>query len=234
MTEEDGSVETTTDQEQVAEDNGFQKLREQNENLSEKLEMLQTQMQNFVAAMTPQQKKEQGLTQAKIAEMRDDPAAIAQFIQSETQKAIGQITQDSKKQHWDRKAEEDFPALNTDKAFKQQVIQKMRELKANDGYTDDNPMLVYRAAELVGSKMAKVPAKSTSKDAFTSEEPSRGVTRGTTGQTKSKISDNDQRVVFAKLLGIKGDKLEKFKTQIPQEFTPQRKPARRLNRDESI
>lgn len=234
MTEDEGSVETTTDQDQVAEDSGFNKLREQNESLNEKLEMLQVQMNNFLSAMTPTQKKEQGLTQAKVAEMRDNPEAIAQFIQSETQKAIGQITQDSKKQHWDRKAEEDFPALNTDKAFKQQVIQKMRELKANDGYTDDNPMLVYRAAELVGSKMAKVTPKTSAKDAFTSEEPSRGISRTTSGQAKSKIADSDQRVVFAKLLGIKGDKLEKFKSQLPQEFTPQRKPARRLNRDESI
>lgn len=169
------------------------------------------------------------LDAATLERFKNDPTALVKFIKDQTESSKLEIKKEAAKQSWDRRAEEKFPLIKTNKDFQKKVSAQIREFTSTGEYSSEDPMLVYRAAQLVSAEFAPQQQRQSDKGFMTSAEGRSNVSRESS-TSKPKISDNDPRVNFAKLLGIDGTRLEKFKSQLGPYVAPTRKQGRRLSK----
>lgn len=185
--------------------------------------------EQLAAQKQPQAAEAPAFTAAQLQQFQQNPALLAQWLQDQTKQSVSAIKNESAKAVWDKRAEDKFPLIKTDKDFQKKVARQIAELKSNGEYTADNPMLVYRAAQLASMEYQPKVATKEQKQFTTSVEGRGSVERQSSG-SKPKISDNDPRLHFAKLLGITGPKLDKFKAGLTEYVPTQRKQARRLSK----
>jgi hypothetical protein len=186
---------------------------------------LVTQLQQL---LKPQPKPE--IDDGEIERIKNDPKALAEFIKAKVSEGKQAVDVHLAKNRFDSQAYDEFPALKTNKQFQQSVVAQMKELTASGEYQPDSPKLLLRAAQLSAAKMKPLTNRDEVNDRPTSGEPrprqSQTVSRGT-----SQIKDNDPRVAFLKLFGVKDPaKVEKFKKQLGPYQAPQRQKARSLDR----
>lgn len=200
-TVEESTVETN--------DTGINEL----ENLKEEIFQLKNSQSQLIAALK-QPKEEKKLPDAnQLAALGKDPAALAAWLQQQTEESKKEIRRESQKEIYDRKAYEDFPVLKTDKVFQAEVQKQMKEFVGTGEYRPEDPMLIYRAAQIVAGKVKSTETKKQSTGTqLTSEAP--GVRSKTVTSSQTKVSDTDPRVVFAKALGFEGKRLEAFKADL--------------------
>lgn len=226
MNQDDTEVveETTLDtaEEQAGQSNG--EIAE----LKEQLAQQSNALSQLVAALKQPAIDQKKVDQGKLAELSKDPAAAANYIQSLIAEGKNEIVRESQKEIQDRKAEQDFPILKTDPKFRAEVLKQMNEFIKTGEYAPNSPMLTYRAAQIVAGKLGKTESKKQSSANFTSEAPATR-SKTTTTQGQNKIPDNDPRVVMAKMLGIEGKRMEKFKSELDGPYVPKpRQKARSL------
>jgi hypothetical protein len=181
------------------------------------------------AAQAPEPQIPQ-LTAEQAQALKDNPALMASWLQSQAENAKQEIRKESSKQVWDRRTEDKFPLIKTDKEFQKRVTAQMREMTAFGEYKKDDPMLLYRATQIAASEY--VPNRSNaSKNAQSqsSIESRQTMSRQDAG-TKTKIDENDPRLHFAKVLGLTGEKLKKFKEGLGPYVASQRRQGRRLSK----
>lgn len=194
-----------------------------------KAEFESLKSQQFAQQTKPvQQAQAPKLTAEQAQALKENPELMAQWLEAQAVQAKNEIRKESSKQIWDRRTEEKYPLLKTDKEFQKRVTAQMREMTAQGEYGNDDPMLLYRATQIAASEY--IPAKSS---ATRSSGPTSVESRMTSQRSESvkpKIDDNDPRVQFAKVLGISGAKLDKFKAQLGPYTPTQRRPTRRLSK----
>lgn len=168
------------------------------------------------------------------ASLAADPQKIAEFIKSQTDKAVKQVSEVSQKEIWDTKASKDFPLIETDNNFRAQVIAQMKDFVSSGEYSSTHPRLLFRAAELVASRNAtKASTMATkSKDSDereTSIAPSSDSATISTTRNKSKVLDNDPRVRFYKLFKKDATKedIERFKNSQLEGYDNSRRARRK-------
>lgn len=213
----------TTEQEDVSVE---EVQKEETQDLQERIRNLEFQLANNLKK--DEKKDDADELPADVAQaLAKDPNALAKWIKAQTNKGIQDVRQETQKQTWDRKAEVDFPSLKTDEKFKREVGRKINELLNNGEYSKDSPALIYRASELASLKFKDSMGKVEKKTVPTSLE----TTRTEKSDTKKSFTaqDDDPRLVFATMNGLRGEKLAKFKTFLekygPYE-TPKGKKAR--------
>lgn len=228
------SQEEAVDQEAVTEevsqtsDNSTSKIFEEFSSLKEELAELKAANSQLIAGLTQKKEPEKTLSDSDIQRFTQDPASMARWVKEEAEKAKAEIRKETQKQTWDRQAEDKFPALKTNKDFQKRVVSQMREMMAQGEYTADNPMLLYRAAQIVSSEFAQKPEAKNQSNFATSVESRMG---RSVDSAKPKISDNDPRVNFLRLMGITdAKKIEKFKSQLSPYMPSQRRQSRRLSK----
>jgi len=205
----------------------FEALKSQNEQMMQMLQML---TQKPKAPEKPAVE----LTADEQAAIQADPGKIGKIVEQKLSQATKVLTDEQKKSTWDRKAYDEFPALNTDKKFQQDVLAQARELMVSDGLSDSHPMLVYRAAQLVAAKRALSGAGTqtqTRGNMATSADPALARPRPSGGQ--SKIDDNDPRLVAARTIGLSDEQVARLKKNLGPYQPPQRKQGRTLTRERS-
>jgi len=194
------------------------------------LESLKSQQFVQQQAQAPQAQKAPQLTAEQAQALRDNPELMANWLQSQAETAKNEIRKESSKQIWDTRTYDKFPLIKTDKEFSKRVTQQMREMISQGEYGKDDPMLLYRAAQIAAAEY--VPARSSaSKNAQSqSSIESRQTMSRQDNVSKAKIDDNDPRLHFAKVLGLTGDKLKKFKDSLPAYTPSQRRQGKRLSK----
>jgi hypothetical protein len=230
--EETGSQEAALEEggQQTGHDTSY-KLVEELSSLKDELAELKTANAQFLAGLQkPQQKEEKSFSDAEIQQFAQNPALAAKWFKEQAEQAKAEIRKETQKASWDKNAEEKFPALKTNKDFQKRVISQMREMMAQGEYTADNPMLLYRAAQIASSEFVQKPEANRSQANQLSSVESRGV-RSSMDQGKPKIADNDPRVNFLRMMGVNdAKKIEKFKSQLPPYVRSERRSARRLSK----
>jgi hypothetical protein len=174
--------------------------------------------------------KEPELTEEQLKAFASNPQLLTKFLSNQVEASTRKIQNEAKKAQYDAKAYDEHPALKTNKEFQKAVISKMNELIGADGYTQDSPMLLYRAAQLAAVQVGRgdMTSKRTAADT-TSAEPSQ-IRQNRQGSTK--IDDNDPRVVFARMTGqLSKEKIEAFKKELTPYVAPERVKERRLIRE---
>ncbi len=194
--------------------------------LAAQLAAMQQQIQSLISmnqqqAQQVKKPKEQTLSDDQLAEIAKDPKALAQYMQGHLNRTTSKIEKEHKKLQFDSVAEQRFPMIKDNQEVRRAVAAKMKELVEVDGnYEWDSPTLLLRAAELVVPTVSGV--LEVNKKRRDQSEDALDVSSGNTVRNRQskKVSDNDPRLVFAKLLGIKDPKqLEKFKAGLG-EYTP--------------
>lgn len=170
-----------------------------------------------------EQKQVPQLTAEQAQALKDNPALMASWLQAQAETAKNEIRKESAKQVWDKKTYDKYPLLNTDKEFGKRVTTQMREMISQGEYGKDDPMLLYRAAQIAAAEYIPTRNASKSSQGMSSVE-SRQTNRG--DAPKTKIDDNDPRLQFAKVLGLTGDKLAKFKAGLSAYVPSQRRQTR--------
>jgi len=183
---------------------------------------------SLVARNTPQKTEEPDLSDDQYAAIAQDPKLMGQFLKAFTQKQKTELTTQANKLHYDKLAEERFPAIVTSEVVKKKVIAKMQELVISGEYRPDSPTLTLRAAEMVvptlGSSVLETKKR---QNADVMDASTTGVHRSKA--MRSKIADNDPRIQFLKLYGITDPKkIEKFKAGLEPYQPTQRKRGRSL------
>lgn len=231
MLNQEEEYQTEYTEENYVEEEGVQDappVHEEIKKLQDQIAMLQ---QSLVAKNAParkQQAEELDLTEEQYAAIAKDPKLLGQFVKAHLQKTTNTIKTEQQKAHYDRIAEERFPALKTNKELSNKVAQKMHELVEVTGeYKWDSPTLLLRAAELVvpqqGGILDVSKKRSEGHDALDVSTTRRSP------NAKAKIQDNDPRIQFAKAFGITDPKkLEAFKSQLGPYQAPQRRRGRSL------
>jgi hypothetical protein len=163
-----------------------------------------------------------------LERFKADPSELIKYIKNTAEKSKLEIKKEAAKQSWDRQAEEKFPLIKTNKDFQKKVASQIREFTQTGEYSKDDPMLVYRAAQIVSAEFATQNRSNRESQNFTTSAEGRTSVSRESSTQKTKISDNDPRVNFAKLMGVSGEKLERFKSQLGPYVAPIRKQARRL------
>lgn len=184
--------------------------------LTAQIAALTAQVQALTAYATPKPQAPKAppeLSDEQLAEIASDPKLMAQYMKGELNKTTHKIKQENSKAIYDRQAEERFPMLKSNQEFRQATVNKMHELVNVDGvYTMDSPTLLLRAAEAVAAQFSGV--MNVNKDRRQQQSDALDVSSGGSVRNRrpQKVADNDPRLVFAKLLGIKDPKqIEKFK-----------------------
>jgi hypothetical protein len=162
------------------------------------------------------------LTAEQLAALAASPEKLADFVQSQIASATGKVTQDMRKDKWDAQAYAEFPALKTDKKFVQETTKKIQELVSTGEYDKDNPLLVYRAAQL--ASLNYKPQQQTAGDGKQVDGKGPRTTEAQGRQSTSKIDDADPRVQWAIAAGVKD--LKKFK----ETLGPREEPKVRAKR----
>jgi hypothetical protein len=201
----------------VTENNAQDKNR-----LAEEVAALKAQIEALSAnqfqannSVQPEQEDVQ-LTPEQAAAFQANPALFANWMKLQASGMKNEIRQESQKHIQDAKAYEKFPLLNTDKDFQKRVTNQMREMISQKEYTKNDPMLLFRASQIVAAEYA--PARSNASKSAMSSVESRMTGQQSRQQTGPKIGDDDQQIRFAKLMGIEGAKLEKFRAQLTKPF----------------
>lgn len=210
-------------QDQIAEEPKVE-LKSELDALKAELEAIKTQ-QFYTQTQVKEEPKAPQFTAQDIEAFQKNPALLAQWLQKQTVEATSEIKKEAQKQVWDSRAYEKFPVLKTDEAFKKRVTAQMREFIAQKEYGKDDPMLLYRAAQIVAADYAP-QAKKAQSNTQTSVE-SRVQSQSRDSQVKSKISNNDPRVRMAMAMGIQGEKLESFKAKLGPYVPSSRMPKMR-------
>lgn len=78
--------------------------------------------------------------------------AVRQTVQDTLQPELSRFTSSQRRDHFDQKAESDFPLLKSDPAYQRLVQDQMKEFLRDGEYTQDSPKLLYRAAEIAALK----------------------------------------------------------------------------------
>jgi len=170
------------------------------------------------------------LSRDQLAAIAKDPELLGQFVQAELSNTRAELTREQQKVHYDKLAEERFPAIKTNRELQQKIAQKMKEMVEVTGeYTYKSPTLLLRAAEIVaplhGGLMdtKKRSENNSAMDVSNSSSVNRARTQKTT------VGDNDPRLKFAQLFGITDPKkLEAFKAQLGPYKPIERKRGRSL------
>lgn len=208
----------------ATEENGSEGLRDEagagqvennhvdNQTLQSEIQELKSLVTSLATARQPQQAVEDSgvtFTAEEKAAIAKDPSVIADLLQRKTKEATDRIKNEATKQRYDTQAYTDYPVLKTDKKFQQAVLQQMREYVGNGEYSQDHPMLLIRATQMVAGKMNGVAmSQGKGKEHVSSAEPTRGAARTT---TSASVKVPDTLLRFAKTAGAKGEELERFK-----------------------
>jgi hypothetical protein len=229
----DENQEQGSDQEEIVQDEQSSQSHQTDdrfEALAQDLAFIKQQL-GTKAKTEVQEIVEPELSAADLQRFQQDPTLLAAWMKKQTEKAKNEIKQESQKELYDRRAEEKFPLLKTDRDFQKKVATQINELISTGEYTRNNPMLVFRAAQLAAAEyQPKTVSNKDSRSFQTSAEGRSSVPRES-GLGKTKITDDDPRYRFAKAAGLEGKQLERFKARL-QELGPyqrtERKQARRL------
>lgn len=201
--------------------------------LQEQIAMLQQSLTAKAQPVKSKQAEELELTEEQYAAIAKDPKLLGQFVKAHLQKTTNTIKLEQQKAHYDKVAEERFPALKSNKELANKVAQKMHELVEVTGeYKWDSPTLLLRAAELVVPTQGGILDVNKRRDSngghSALDAQTSGAVRNRQG-VKSKIQDNDPRIQFAKAFGITDPKkLEEFKSSLGPYQAPQRRKGRSL------
>ncbi len=213
ISDDSGNTDQNTEQSRDVED--FKSLRAELNALKEQNSQLLSTFANRPAVQVPVSAP-QSAPDINYEELGKDPKALAEFVTGSIKTGLNQVQSAQLRSEYERKLNEDFPALKTNKKYEAAVIEKVRELVFNGEYTKDSPALVYRAAELVAGRMGdELKNKQNTSNRETSLQPSRerGVARNTS------IKDNDPRLAFAVAAGITDStKLAKFKKDLQANY----------------
>lgn len=202
--------------------------------LAQDMAFIKQQLLSKTTKVEAQESAEPELTAADLQRFAQDPTLLPAWLKKQTERAKHEIKQESQKELYDRRAEEKYPLLKTDRDFQKKVAAQINELVSTGEYTRSNPMLVFRAAQLAASEYQPktAQAKDSNRNFQTSAEGRTSAPRES-GLGKTKISDDDPRFRFAKAAGLEGKQLERFKARL-QELGPyqrsERKQARRLSK----
>jgi len=228
--EQDGYVETDDSygQEEATEVNP---LEAQIKQLQEQIAGLS---QGLANQQRPTKKQEQvELSDEQYAAIAKDPKLLGQFVKAQLTNTEKNIQRTQQKAHFDRQAEDKFPALKSNKELQQKVATKMREMVDLGEYTWESPTLLFRAAEIVAPTMGgilEVEKRRSLQNGSEALDASNTSVHNRTRGTHTKISDNDPRLMFARAYGIDKDpkKFEAFKASLKPYVAPERKRGRSL------
>lgn len=211
--------EATTEEEQV----------DDQEDLKIQIRNLENQVAYL--AQNKEQKKqdvsEDEMPESVAQALAKDPQALARWIQAKTKEGVNEVRKETQKQSWDRRAEEQFPSLKTDQKFKNEVSRKIQELIGNGEYSRDSPQLVFRASELASIGFKNPVDSGKKKSQPTSLE--HGKSDRQEKKTGFQASDDDPRLVFALMNGVRGEKLKDFKKHL-EKYGPYEAPKVKKSR----
>ncbi len=229
------------DQEYTEENDSYQEeeqqsYQEENKNPYEaQFQELKDQIAGLQGLLAKSQRSEEPkkpqLTSEQMAEIARDPALLGQYVQAQLSQTEAKLNRQQQKVHYDKLAEDRFPALKTNKELQQKVAQKMKEMVDVTGeYSWESPTLLLRAAEIVApvhGGMLEVNKKRGNEASTLEASNTSSMQRR--GQARTKVDENDPRLKFAELFGIRDPKkLEAFKQQLGPYKPTERKRGRSL------
>lgn len=196
----------------------------------EELRMTNNELLEHIRSFSAQkeQKPQAELSPEQVQRLSADPANLARFISDSTEKATSKVRSEIEKERWDEKAFSNYPMLQNDQKFRQEVKRQMQELISGREYTKDSPKLLFRAAQLAGAKFGDGNVNKTthSSSKETSMAPS-SAKIVSSSSSKSKISDDDPRIRFHMMMkpNVTKEELERFKGSLSPDYqrTTQRK-----------
>lgn len=215
----DKDLETSTENIETTFDSSKYVSRDELDSMASQLEEIRALNYQLMSKMSERDTVTTTTAQNRVEVDATDPQKIAEFIKSQTDKAVKQVAEVSQKEIWDTKASKDFPLIETDKNFRAQVIAQMKDFVSSGEYSSTHPRLLFRAAELVASRNATKASTMATKSKDTDERetsiaPSSDTATISSSRNKSKILDNDPRVRFYKLFKKDATKedIERFKS----------------------
>lgn len=197
---QEGAVETQEQVDPIRQE--FEQLRESNAQMDQKLNKL-------LSTFEPKAQSQRSLSAEQKSQLAKDPEAMIQYVENEHKRLAQEVENKTARAQWDSQAYQDFPALKSDKKFQNEVVAKMKEWTGSGLMPAETPKLVYEAANFIARGYKQEPTKvNASAGKPTSQAPSS--TSMNNGKA-AKFSDNDQRLIMAKNMGISGDRLNQFK-----------------------
>ena len=198
------------------------------EALKAEIEALKTQQFYSQNNQAKEEPKTPQFSAEDLKAFQQNPELLARWIQNQAVEAKNEIKKESQKQVWDTRAYEKFPLLKDDKEFAKKVTSQMREMISQREYGKDDPMLLYRAAQIAAAEYAQAtPKRNVPQNQHSSVESRSNTNTQRDMSSKSKIDNNDPRVKMAQAMGIQGEKLEKFKAQLGPHIPSNRAPKMR-------
>lgn len=170
------------------------------------------------------------LSKDQLAAIAKDPELLGQFVQAELSNTKAELNRQQQKVHYDKLAEERFPALKNNRELQQKVAQKMKEMVEITGeYSYESPTLLLRAAEIVAPTFGGLMDGKKKLETSSTLDVNQGSMNRQRQTQRSKVDDNDPRLRFAQLFGITDPKkLEAFKNQLGPYKPTERKRGRSL------
>jgi hypothetical protein len=198
-----------------------QESEQQDDPVTSQIKQLQSQIQGLQASLhakskpAKQESQELELSDDQYAAIAKDPKLMGQFMKAHIQKTTSTIKAEQQKAHYDKVAEEKFPALKTNQELRNAVSTKMNELVENGEYSWASPTLLLRATEMVVPTVRGVLDVNRRRGEQGEALDATTTTVHRRNPLKSKVQDNDPRVQFAKAFGINDPKkLEAFKSKL--------------------
>lgn len=189
----------------------------------EELKAVNDKIEQVLAALTKKtgddQPKTPKISKEQAAAFVANPEKLMEFIQTYTNKSVGEVNRNIQRDRWDSRTYEEFPQLKADQKFQDKVKEKIAELVQVGDYTTESPRLLYVATKMAISEYRPAAQKGVAK---ANQDGVRGGHSANNPAAKT-VADNDPRVVLAKMGGLKGEKLEAFKKSLPPRGTATKK-----------
>jgi len=234
---QDGDFEASTEEYEGAPEVDYrqelQNVHGQVSSLTQQISQLASVVKQNALNNQPKAPEPKGPSDEELRALWEQNPVAAMKIMTEEQvrSAVTEATREigntykreSGQQHWDKKAEQDFPMLKTDVEFQQAVTGKIQELTGDGEYKNDSPKLLYRAAQLakasLGSKFYKDSSNKTKVSAGT--HGGVGAPRTAKKGVKAEISDDDPELKI--YLAFGGSNVEQRKKDLAKERAAKRR-----------
>lgn len=161
---------------------------------------LLTKMNSFLTQQQKPETKKQITSEEFAKLLKDDPKSAIQIaldekVQGRVNEIESRLTTAQQTVFFDQKVEQDFPALKTDKKFRDLVAQETRNLVQDGLMNEKAPKLLYKAAEIAALKYNKAgEGKAEAKNSMSSEAPNNGARRQSDGSKDKHLPANFERM----------------------------------------
>lgn len=142
--QEDGSENTEHEQPQYLTKDDLNSFKQ------EMLEVFRSQG----ASKTEAKQETATFTEQQLQEFAQNPALLAQYVESKTKESETKLSRKLDTEKWDRKAEQEFPHLK-EKEFEKLVVEEIKNLVHYGDMDKNSPRLLYMAARNANSRYAK-------------------------------------------------------------------------------